>query len=248
MIMLNRDTVVPLYHQLSEILKEQIQSGEIPAGAKLPSERELMELYHLSRNTVRQAIDILVKDGFVYQDHGKGNYSIGPFLNIQYRIDTFVEHNEFLRRVGSVPSYKNLGTDELVAPDEVRKALRLGPKEIVVCFTKLFYANDEPAILTLDYLPRKLLGEHYDRTGSGDAYLSLLEDINGRMVKFTLSDILAMNATPKIAQYLNLPAGSSILLFQETFLDPSKNVPLGFACNYYHPNIHFRILRHRLNP
>ncbi|GAP14520.1 transcriptional regulator [Longilinea arvoryzae] len=248
MINLNRDTVVPLYHQLSEILKELIQSGQIPAGTKLPSERELMDRYHLSRNTVRQAIDLLVHDGFVYQDHGKGNYSIGPFLNIQYRIDTFVEHSEFLRRVGSTPTYKNFGTDEIVAPEEVRKALRLGENELVVCFTKLFFANNEPAILTLDYLPRKLLGDNYDRTGSGDAYIRLLEEINGRMVKFTLSDIVAMNATQEIAEYLNLTPGSSILLFQETFLDPSKNVPLGFASNYYHPNIHFRILRHRLNP
>lgn len=247
MKILDRDTVVPLYHQLSEILKEQIQSGEIPAGAKLPSERELMDKYHLSRNTVRQGIEILVRDGFVYQDHGKGNYSIGPFLNIQYRIDTFVEHSEFLRRVGSTPSYKNFGTDELVAPEDVRKALRLGEDDVVVCFTKLFYANNEPAILTLDYLPRKLLGEHYDRTGSGDAYIHMLEAVNGRMVKFTLSDIVAASTSQEIAQYLNLPPGSPILLFQETFLDPSKNIPLGFACNYYHPNIHFRILRHRLS-
>jgi DNA-binding IclR family transcriptional regulator len=57
---------------------------------------ELMDQYHLSRNTVRQAIEILVHDGFVYQDHGKGNYSIGPLLNIQYRLDTFVEHREFI--------------------------------------------------------------------------------------------------------------------------------------------------------
>jgi DNA-binding GntR family transcriptional regulator len=132
-----------------------------------------------------------------------------------------------------------------VAPEEARKALRLEPNERVVCFTKLFFTNNEPAILTYDYLSRRLLGDDFDPSGSGDAYLNLLEEINGRMVKFTLSDVIPLTATEDVARYLKIPLGSSILALQETFLDPSKNIPMGFATNYYHPNIHFRILRHR---
>jgi GntR family transcriptional regulator len=243
--MINRDSVLPLYYQLAQILRGQIRSKEILAGEKLPSERNLMKFYRLSRNTVRQAIDLLVQEGLVYQDHGRGNFTIGTGLNIQYRIDTFIEHNEFLRRVGNTPSVKAIKTETILAPETVRKALRLSQEDEVVSFTKLFSSNGEPAILAVDFIPCNLLGNHYDPAGSGEAFFQLLEEINGKSVKFTLSDIVPISAPPDVAAHLQLPVGTSILLLQETFLDPGKNNPLAFAHSYYHPNIHFRILRRR---
>ena len=245
MNIIDQNLIAPLYHQLAEILRNKIRSGEFLPGGKIPSERNLMESYRLSRNTVRQAINVLVNEGIVYQDHGRGNFTIGSELNIQYQIDILVEHNEFLRRVGSIPSVQHISTEKIIAPDLVCKALHLFCNEEVVCFTKLFSANSNPAILTFDYLPSKLLGEHFDTSGGGEAFFKLLEEINGKRVNFTVSDIIPINASKDIAKYLGLAPGSSILLLQETFFNPGINIPLAFSFNYYHPNIHFRIVRRR---
>ncbi len=47
---------LPLYQQLAELLKEGISTGRYKQGQKLPTELELCELYHVSRNTVRGAL------------------------------------------------------------------------------------------------------------------------------------------------------------------------------------------------
>ena len=58
--MLDRTSPMPLYHQLKERLVERIASGTWPPESRLPSERELCELFGISRITVRQALDQLV--------------------------------------------------------------------------------------------------------------------------------------------------------------------------------------------
>lgn len=62
------------YHKLTEDLREQILSGSLKAGDKLPSENELASAYHVSRQTVRKALSILEQAGYIYAQHGKGTF------------------------------------------------------------------------------------------------------------------------------------------------------------------------------
>ncbi len=74
--MIQRESPLPLYQQLFIILKQKIVNGSIPVGSKLPGEDEIEAFYNVSRTTVRQAIEILVKEGFVNKQQGKGTFVI----------------------------------------------------------------------------------------------------------------------------------------------------------------------------
>lgn len=65
---------VPLYVEISQKIKRSIQSGEYPENSSLPSERSLSEKYHVSRSTLRQALEQLKKENYVYTLHGNGSY------------------------------------------------------------------------------------------------------------------------------------------------------------------------------
>ena len=62
------------YYVLMEELKEDILSGRIRAGEKLPSENQLSEKYHISRHTVRKALSILSQEGYIVAEHGRGTF------------------------------------------------------------------------------------------------------------------------------------------------------------------------------
>ena len=62
------------YYILMETLKEQILSGTIKPGQKLPSENELTREYALSRHTVRKALALLENEGYITAQHGKGTF------------------------------------------------------------------------------------------------------------------------------------------------------------------------------
>ena len=61
----------PKYFTLMEELKEEILSGQIQPGEKLPSENQLTEKYSLSRHTVRKAIALLEREGYVEAYHAR---------------------------------------------------------------------------------------------------------------------------------------------------------------------------------
>jgi GntR family transcriptional regulator len=78
---LDRRSFVPLYYQLQEILKEQIESGVWRPGDTLPSEPELARRYGISRVVVRQALAILEDDRQVIRIRGRGTFVAEPKLD-----------------------------------------------------------------------------------------------------------------------------------------------------------------------
>lgn len=69
---LNKRLNVPLYVQLKELILGDIQNGTLNAGDMIPTEHELMEMYSISRNVVRQAIGELVEGGYLVRKKAKG--------------------------------------------------------------------------------------------------------------------------------------------------------------------------------
>lgn len=85
---LDRTSAVPLYYQLQEVLKQDIEAGHWSAGELLPSEAELGEGLGVSRTVIRKALDILQADGQVIRQKGRGTVILRPKQWLQAR-DTY---------------------------------------------------------------------------------------------------------------------------------------------------------------
>ncbi|MDM8534085.1 GntR family transcriptional regulator, partial [Clostridiaceae bacterium HSG29] len=76
--MLNRNIPISLYIQLADAMKRKIEQGFYEVNSKIPSEKELMKNYSVGRATVREAIKILVSEGYLEKKQG-----IGTFVKIK---------------------------------------------------------------------------------------------------------------------------------------------------------------------
>ena len=72
--MLDKSSNLPLYMQLRNTIAEKIKTGELKRGSPLPTEHELCSTYGISRFPVRQAMDALVKDGYLTRTRGRGTF------------------------------------------------------------------------------------------------------------------------------------------------------------------------------
>ncbi len=112
--MLNRDSNKPLYIQLADHLREQILSGEIQVGDKLPSESEMIREYQLGRLTVRDALSILANENLIKKHHGKGTFCISTGTVPKRRVDLLLNLSDmyftphYLHAICSVLDEKNV--------------------------------------------------------------------------------------------------------------------------------------------
>ncbi len=242
---LDKRLMIPLYFQLARLLREQISSGELAAGAQVPSERELMERYSLSRNTVRQALDMLVREGLVARDHGRGTYVSKISSSYHYMLDTFYENRDLLRRAGFTPTVQHLSTEKVIAPELARIALRLEKGDEVVRHEMVFFADGRPAMYTLNFLPTSYSGG-FDLSSGKEGFLQYLDRASGVKVEHILVDISPVEAVTEIAAVFQCPTGSPVLLFQETFMDETQTIPIGLGLNYFNREVlSFRLFARR---
>ena len=83
--MLDRNSPIPLYHQLAQDLARDIREGRLREGDRLPSEPSLAKTHGIGRPTVRQAVDSLVRRGLLIRRRGSGTYVAAP----PQRVDLF---------------------------------------------------------------------------------------------------------------------------------------------------------------
>jgi GntR family transcriptional regulator len=122
---LDRSSFVPLYYQLQELLKEQIESGVWAPGDPLPSEPELARGLGVSRVVVRQALAILEDDRQIVRLQGRGTFVAQPKLEhragglsrlLMTRRGPEIDIRVLDQRVAKVEQSIRHGLD--VAPDE----------------------------------------------------------------------------------------------------------------------------------
>lgn len=87
---------MPIYQNVKDDLIKKISEGTYKSGDRIPSERELCQVYGVSRMTVRQAVVALEKDGMVYREKGRGTFVSTPNLyqeNLKSFTETLIEQN-----------------------------------------------------------------------------------------------------------------------------------------------------------
>ena len=126
---------LPKYHQLAEILRQKIATGEWEAKACIPSERDLENTYRVSRPTIRQAIELLIREGLLYREHGRGTFVMPQKL--QKGILELTSFSEDLIKRGMKPGQKILSMHYENPPAKITQLLDIKPENKVLMIKRI---------------------------------------------------------------------------------------------------------------
>ena len=223
----------PKYYILKKVLDEKIENEEFPADEPIPSERELMEMYQVSRITVRKAVDELVNEGYLYKIQGKGTYVKTDERSSN--LFAITSCTEDVVRMGMKPTKKVMVAELVYANAKRAKALEITQEERVFMLGRILFADQEPLNYTVTFLPEKLfpgIDRHsFDRES---LYQVLQEEYGVRLTKARRT-IEAILARDEVAEYLDIEEGSPIILFRcVTYgIVNGKEIPVeNFKCYY----------------
>lgn len=207
---IDKNTPIPLYYQLKEIILKKIKDGEINPGDLIPTEVEFNEIFNLSRTTIRQALTELVQDGYLYRVKGKGTFVAKPKI-VQDFMQRIEPYSEQMKRLNMTPKTEVLTFSELKAPEDVETELGLKKGDKVVLLRRLRYANDEPIVVLDTYLPMQcsaILNEDMEKTG---LYEFLSRKESTRIIR-VVRQVEAVVAGEIEHKYLKIPVGYPIQL------------------------------------
>ncbi|MFJ7493110.1 GntR family transcriptional regulator [Streptomyces sp. NPDC097727] len=143
----------PRHHNIADDLRQQITTGRIQPGERLPSETVLAERYAVSTVTLRHALAVLQSEGLVEKIHGKGNFARRPLRKIIYvggwgTLDPWTAAEPAVRvtvRSGTVQAHAHLTT-----------LLKVPTGSPVAEFSCLSLEGESPHGLARIYMPRDL--------------------------------------------------------------------------------------------
>jgi len=215
---------LPRYYQLANILRERIARGELEAREAIPSERQLETDYSVSRTTIRRAIELLIRQGFLYREHGRGTF-VSPH-KLQKGISELTSFTEDMKRRGLVPGQKILEIGFVAPPNDVRTRLELGKdREKVLHVERLRLGDGVPMGLQTSYyvLPEGETITREELEEIGSIYRILREKFH--LIPTEADETLEVGlATPRDASLLQIVPGSPLLLSERITYSQNRQV------------------------
>ncbi|HBU6130818.1 TPA: GntR family transcriptional regulator [Enterobacter chuandaensis] len=147
-------TSKPMYRQIADALREQVQRGELKAGDALPTESALQEAYAVSRVTVRQALKLLTEQNIIESIQGSGSYVKEERVNYDiYQLTSFYE--KLADR--NVETHSDVQIFEVVKADEsLAQTLLLTAGEKVWHVKRVRFIKQKPVTLEETWMPLAL--------------------------------------------------------------------------------------------
>jgi GntR family transcriptional regulator len=211
--LLDREGSVPLYVQLTNILRDKVEHQVWAPNQKIPSENELNRIYGVSRMTARQVLSQLVNDGLLFRVQGKGTF-VAP-VKIGTRSPSYKGFREQLEQMGYKTTTTLLSTELTVADNLIIRKLQLQPGEKVYVLQRLRHVDGEPISLHVSYIPERLAPglDQYD-TVKQQLCVVLEENYDLRMGHVT-ETLESTSANPHEAKLLGVGRRAPLLLLQQ---------------------------------
>ena len=211
---LNTDSYSPLYKQLIQKLRSDIQSGVYPVHSRIPSEQELCDTYQVSRVTVRKALAELTQEGLLNRHQGKGTFVGVPRIRKDLRdVNSF---HDVCRIMGCTPSTRLIHAQWVYPEEPDASELNIPAGEQALEIVRLRLADDMPVMLETNRFPASY-GWLMDADLSGSLYALLAEkDVEPKQA---VHDISLCHATPAQAKLLAVDSGEALLCLREAIYD-----------------------------
>lgn len=222
---IERRSGIALWRQIAQILRNDIEKGELPSGARLPTEPELAQRFGVNRHTVRRAVGVLQNDGLVSVEQGRGT-----FVREWADSHPIANKGKFAAKqpVDAADSGETLALKHVAAEPRVAAALRLKPGEEVIQLDLVSVVNGKPVSLSSHFMPAKRFKgfeKAYQRTHSVE---EALKKCGVKGLSHGRTHVSASLPSPAEAQVLRLPKGQPMVVAENVTVD-LKGKPVEFT-------------------
>ncbi|HPU51475.1 MAG TPA: GntR family transcriptional regulator [Burkholderiaceae bacterium] len=228
---------VPRYAQLAELLRQRLARGVWTIGQKLPSLDELVREFGVARVTVRQAVELLAREGLLSPQAGRGTFvTASPTQERWLKLETS------LRALADV--YRQ-DKPELTLIEEAAAMPPLGPADgdaapVYHFMRRVHTSAGEPYCVISIYLDNRVFRMAPARFRR-ETVIPVLLELPKVKISQARQSVTIATADVEVAQHLNVPLNSPVALVRRVFVAPDGSVLYLGEVTYRGDYIHFEM-------
>ncbi|HEX5231328.1 MAG TPA: GntR family transcriptional regulator [Bradyrhizobium sp.] len=214
------DSHMPKYAQIADIFRQRIARGIWTQGSRLPANELLASEFGVSRVTIRQAVDLLVRDGIIEAQQGRGTFITGTVKQDRWlKVETTLSDLAEVYRDTS-PEIINISESRTGAPllPEDGKA---APRYV---FMRRVHSRDHrPYCVISIYLDERIFRKHPKRFRK-ETVIPILKDLRDPRIKSARQTLTIGTADLEAARLLQIPLNSPVAEVRRVFTTADRTV------------------------
>jgi GntR family transcriptional regulator len=221
----DRTSKQKLYVQMYTIFLEKCKDGQWPSGSQIPSEDELCRIYGVSKVTIREAIQELVREGYLKRRQGKGTFVIDSSSHSGIVVRTRLSEEDMYGGKEARGKREILTRSIRVAPEEVRRFLMTDEGVHYVCIRNVM--NDE-AYCEEMFIPAHILPGFQRENISHKSFYDILEKKGTKKISRVLQTVELTRTENDTSAVLRIEKGAPALLIRRMFIGADET-PIAYA-------------------
>lgn len=241
------DNDLSLYSAIAKQIREMILNNKYGYQEMLPTEVKLMKQYAVSKTTVRQAINQLVKEGLVKKIQGSGTFVIYRKQDdILKRSANILPLSEEMKLKGKTIKTRVISFETIAPHPQIAEILGIDKNERVYSFERLRFEDDLPLCLEHSYMPVEPFPDLNIQYLEGSKY-HYVENVKHLKIAYSHQSVSAILSTDRLESLLHLKKHCPLLKIQHTtYLEDGGILDfttIYFSSDYY--EAHFIKFRHK---
>jgi GntR family transcriptional regulator len=217
---LSSDSHVPKYAQIADIFRQRIARGIWAKGFRLPANEELATEFGVSRVTIRQAVELLSRDGVIEAQQGRGTFVTGTLKQDRWlKVETTLSDLAEMYRDTS-PEIINISesrTDAPLSPEDGKPAAKY------VFMRRVHSRNREPYCVISIYLDEKIF-RRYPKRFRNETVIPILNDLRDPAISSARQTLTIGTADLEAAKLLRIPLNSPVAEVRRVFTTADRTV------------------------
>lgn len=224
--MIDNKSPVTLYYQVERQIRQSIENGVWKPGDIFPGDKELIDIFKVSRITIRKALERLEEDGLIIKRRGArtivANY-IPRYSSNKTTVENFRGIEDELRQKGLSPRAKLLEQIKIAPPREIQEIFHINEDTELIRIRRICDMKEDAIWMESRYFP-VAIGEQLDQQSlENESILQLMNNL-GISISHVEIQLEAVSATPTQAKLLKIPRMSPLLLHQSISFSETNEV------------------------
>jgi GntR family transcriptional regulator len=235
-----------LARALADALRDTFVRGEVPAGTKLDNEFELAAQLQVSRSTLREAVRVLISEGWIESRRGIGSFvAPPPSPPLLGQLDTMSSMSATIAAMGAKPGVRDLRITEAKATVELARMLDVALNTPLACVSRTRLADARPVAVAVEYI---ILSDELTlgrvQSFDGHSLYQFCDHCLKIAMSYSRLSLSALLASREVARRLELRQRAPVILMREVVFNADGR-PLLYTLNHHNSAIaDFTLLRH----